>query len=101
MFLVRKVVGESMSPTLHLGQTVVFKKSKNYKVGDTVLAKVKSREVVKRIKEISPNGVFLIGDNNHKSTDSRTYGEVKQSLIVGKMIWPLNRKTTIGSSAKS
>lgn len=44
-----------------------------------------------------PEGhVFLLGDNRHNSTDSRNFGAVPESTIVGRafaLIWPVERIT--------
>lgn len=85
---VRRIVGESMVPTLKPGTIVVARKSKMLSVGDIVFARMDGREVVKRIIRITENGYFLQGDNKGASTDSRTKGLVAPTDILGKVIWP-------------
>ena len=44
--------------------------------------------------ELSENEYFVIGDNYFHSTDSRHFGPIKKSMIIGKVflrIWPLYR----------
>lgn len=87
MFLVRRVVGESMLPALVPGSLVVARRNKVPVQGDIVIARATGREVVKRVTSVTADGVFLIGDNLSKSTDSRQYGKVKKSDILGVVIF--------------
>lgn len=89
MWYPRRVVGNSMAPTYRDGQIVIVSLFRGYKINDVVVAYVNKREVIKRIKDISPDGrLYLIGDNLEKSTDSRSFGWVTDSNISGKVIWP-------------
>ncbi|MBI2196089.1 S26 family signal peptidase [Candidatus Daviesbacteria bacterium] len=84
-----------MFPTLRSGQDVlcfnwayIFSKPKK---GDMVIVqsakfKVQS-EIVKRIQKVEGNKVYLIGDNARYSTDSRNFGLIDQSEIIGKVIF--------------
>ncbi|MEI6709982.1 MAG: signal peptidase I [Actinomycetota bacterium] len=43
---------------------------------------------------VKPNNYFVMGDNHNNSCDSRYWGTVQKSLIIGKAfvrIWPFNR----------
>jgi phage repressor protein C with HTH and peptisase S24 domain len=88
MWVLRKVVGDSMNPTLKNGQLVLIFKTRNFKVGDIVMAFMDRREVVKRITKQADGKVFLEGDNKQKSTDSRTHGYLIDRHVMGKVIWP-------------
>lgn len=79
--LVRRVVGRSMLPGLTEGTVVVGAKREPH-IGDIVVARIKGREVIKRVKTIEGSGVFLVGDNAGQSTDSRDYGLIKKSDIL-------------------
>lgn len=80
-----------MLPTLRPGQDVLawcwFNK---YKTGDIVIVhRAKRRvqsEIVKRVQNVKNGKVYLIGDNTEESTDSRNFGAVKKSEIIGKVI---------------
>ena len=74
-----------MLPTLPSGSWVIFSTSKAPRLGDIVIARVDGREVVKRLSKIRGRLVWLIGDNSSASTDSRDYGFINKSAILGAM----------------
>lgn len=77
-----------MLPTLKRGQDVlVLRWFYQLKVGDIVALKVKGKEMVKRIHLTSDRGTFVLGDNKKVSTDSRKFGPIRRSQIIGKVIW--------------
>lgn len=49
--------------------------------------KVNGKEMIKRIESFNGRGIFVSGDNESGSTDSRTFGPIKQNQIIGKVIW--------------
>ena len=82
-----------MLPTLKPGQDVlvfnwVYLFSKP-KIGDMVVIKVDVREMVKRISKINDRQkmIYVLGDNEKESTDSRKFGLIDKSQIIGKVIW--------------
>ena len=54
-------------------------------VGDIVVARKPGTDalVVKRVAAVDEEGVFLLGDNEAHSIDSRSYGPVPPTAIVG------------------
>lgn len=86
MIYLRRVVGQSMYPTLKEGQLVFAVKAKSYKIGQIVVAKQSNREVIKRIAEIDGDYIRLLGDNLAFSTDSRKHGPVKTSDLLGRVV---------------
>lgn len=80
-----------MVPTLAENQIVVAR-IKPFSVGDVVIAWVGGVEVIKRIKhyDVSADLVFLRGDNEADSTDSRHYGAVAAQVVSGVVVWPRN-----------
>jgi len=88
MIFFRRVVGDSMKPTLHDGQLVFAHHVRSFRPGQVVVAHIDSREVIKRIYRVENGRVFLQGDNPEQSTDSRDYGSVVDTMIVGTVIWP-------------
>ncbi|OGE18712.1 hypothetical protein A3J19_03400 [Candidatus Daviesbacteria bacterium RIFCSPLOWO2_02_FULL_41_8] len=94
-----KVYGNSMLSTLKPGQDVlvftwayIFSKPK---VGDLVVIKNQGKEMVKRIQKCDGRQFFVMGDNKQvcrccgkkESTDSRSFGPVDISEIIGKVIF--------------
>ena len=78
-----------MSPTLQDGDEVYFETnpSRKIRINDIVLVKhpyIKNRNLVKRIKNICPEGsVFIQGYNSYCSTDSKSFGTISKSNILG------------------
>jgi nickel-type superoxide dismutase maturation protease len=90
-----EVEGESMLPILTEGDLVLINYEAEVQPGDIVLAHhplEKGEKLLKRIWKITPEGkYFLIGDNLAKSTDSRVFGELPASDILGKAEAKLRR----------
>ena len=82
------VSGNSMYPTLKEGQDVLsINWFVNPKVGDIVIIEVNGKQMVKRIQSISDRKIFVVGDNEKESTDSKSFGPVKMEDVVGKVIY--------------
>jgi nickel-type superoxide dismutase maturation protease len=92
-FLGRRVAfsvkGDSMSPTLSDGDTVLIDPRAVIGVGDIVVADhpyKSSVTILKRVADMDADGLIsLIGDNEAESTDSRTLGPVSIKSIVGRV----------------
>lgn len=89
-YLVRyRVEGDSMLPLLGHGEQVLVDENARIKIGDIVIAAhpfKKNVEMIKRVAQTDENGnYFLLGDNPNESTDSRSFGFVKKSGILGKV----------------
>ena len=63
MFLIRRVVGTSMSPTLRATTLVVFKRTRKFQAGQIVIAQSAGREIVKRLAWQNSHRVYLQGDH--------------------------------------
>jgi len=82
------VLGNSMLPTLKDGQDVlVWSWFLNLKIGDIVAIRIDGKDVIKHIQKTHGRRYFVIGDNKKESTDSRKFGWIKRSEIIGKVIW--------------
>ncbi len=43
--------------------------------------------IIKRINKIKKDLLYVLGDNNKESTDSRIFGWIKKSQIIGKVVY--------------
>ncbi len=77
-----------MLPTLKPGQDVlVWCWFNKYKVGDIVAFKKNGKEMIKRIHLYHGRSISVLGDNEKESTDSRNFGSIEKSQIIGKVVW--------------
>lgn len=77
-----------MLPTLKPGQDVlIWCWFYNPKVGEIVAVKVNGRDVIKRVQKVHDRNIFVQGDNKEESIDSRRFGWVNKSQIIGKLIY--------------
>ena len=80
------VHGLSMIPTLNPGQHVLTSNCFNHiREVDLVVAKIEGKNIIKRVKKVDERKVFLTGDNEVASTDSRKFGWIPMDSIVGKV----------------
>ena len=85
---VRLVVvdGESMLPTLEPGDRLLVLRLAP-RVGDVVAIDHAGLVKVKRVTAIDGSLVTVLGDNPSASTDSRTFGPVHRSTIIGRAVY--------------
>lgn len=86
-FLLRRVVGNSMLPTLSENQLLLIRRGQ-FAVGDVVLFVHDGLEKIKRVAVINSERVMLLGDNPSESTDSRHFGDLPSASVRGKVVWP-------------
>ncbi len=79
-----------MLPTLKPGQDIlcfnwayIFSKPK---IGDIVVIRHQEKDMIKRIQKCDDRQFFVTGDNKKGSTDSRSFGAIDKSEIIGKVI---------------
>lgn len=84
---IRRIVGTSMLPTLQHGQLVVFV-SRRAREGDIVMINHDGREKIKRITQLKTSRVYVVGDNQQASTDSRHFGWLPADMVIARLIWP-------------
>lgn len=84
-----QIKGNSMAPALKEDDVVLVNRLSYFlskpKIGDAVVLKRK-KFVIKRIAGIKEKKVFVIGDNEKESTDSRSFGWINKEEIVGKVM---------------
>lgn len=83
--------GLSMIPTYAPGERVLIRYGAQVAVGDVVLLRHMDRTEIKRVKSIDTDGIWVEGDNDLVSTDSRTYGSVPSQAIIAKVIYRFPR----------
>lgn len=78
-----------MTPTLLPGRLVViWGWHVRLKPGQVVVIRHKGVEKIKRIAVKDNGALYVIGDNQDVSTDSRHFGWLPRRLVVGRVIWP-------------
>jgi nickel-type superoxide dismutase maturation protease len=92
------VTGHSMEPALREGDWVlVLPPRRRPRQGDVVLVRdprERSRLLLKRVAEVAPEGCLVMGDRSDHSTDSRMFGAVPFSDVLGRAAFryaPLGR----------
>ena len=95
-YLVKRVIGLPGDHLRNVGTTIYYgQKSANH-----ILSEPWRHSISFGQRNIAPNFVvprgqyFMIGDNNDQSCDSRYWGTIPRSAIIGKVflrIWPLSR----------
>lgn len=86
MIFFRRVVGESMMPSLKPGKIVWAHEVRDFKEKQVVIAFVNGREVVKRISVIN-NGTITLSSDNKKSS-SNPYARIPDKDVMGVVFWP-------------
>jgi phage repressor protein C with HTH and peptisase S24 domain len=85
------VSGLSMIPTLAPGERLLVRLDGPIVIGDIVVFERANQFDVKRILRIEADGVFVQGDNDQVSTDSRAYGLIPHDDVLGiatYRLWP-------------
>lgn len=90
---IRQISGHSMMPVLPPG-TVVFglRWFRKLKSGDVVIFLHEGKEKIKRISQLEDGRVYLLGDHQDASTDSRHFGWLDLDSVKAKVIWPHSPK---------
>ncbi len=85
-----QVEGTSMMPTLAHGDRLIVMRAGHLLVGDVVALRdpvEPARLLVKRVVAVLPGGLDVRGDNRAASRDSRTFGSVPASRLIGKAVY--------------
>lgn len=59
--------------------------------GDVVMVRHNELEKLKRVKKSRGDKFYVLGDNPARSTDSRHFGWINSSDVVGVVIWSRRR----------
>jgi nickel-type superoxide dismutase maturation protease len=87
----RRVVveGRSMEPTLAPGDRLLVVRAPRLHAQDVVAVRDPTdskRVLVKRIGAVLEDGIVLRGDNPGASTDSRSFGPVPRTAVLGRVV---------------
>jgi nickel-type superoxide dismutase maturation protease len=92
------VRGHSMEPALREGDwLLVLPPRRVVRSGEVVVVRdprERSRLLLKRVRDVTPDGVVVHGDQAEHSTDSRAFGAVPLGDVVGRAAFryaPLHR----------
>jgi nickel-type superoxide dismutase maturation protease len=85
---VRRVSGNSMAPSLLPHQLVVAVRPRRLAVGDVVIFRHEGVEKIKRIHALREGQMYVLGDHPEHSTDSRHFGWLEITCIIGRVRWP-------------
>lgn len=89
-FGITKVVGRSMEPTYYNKDHLLYCKHMQPQPGDVIIVRdpLDSRDVlIKRVMWISSDEVYVLGDNRDNSEDSRTFGSLPTTSILGVVLF--------------
>ena len=87
-WLLAAVEGHSMIPALAPGEYVVVRRGVAPEPGCVVAVRRPEGLVVKRVTRLTGDGrVWVQGDNDAVTDDSRTYGPVDAADVVGEVRW--------------
>ena len=94
------VEGASMMPALAAGDRLLVVKPGRLRPGDIVALEDPTepgRLLVKRVAAILPDGIEVLGDNEAFSRDSRRFGLVQPSGLVGTAVYRYYPSARVGS----
>ena len=87
-----------MEPTIRVGQIVLASDLMKPREGDVVILHHDGLEKIKRLQRIDNGSVYVVGDNEAASTDSRAFGALPETVIIATVVWP--RRRTMKPTAK-
>jgi len=78
-----------MKPFLQPGQIVIGRMFvRRPSIGEVVFFRHDGIEKIKRITDVRDGSVYVLGDNNTRSTDSRDFGWIDRERIEALLLWP-------------
>ena len=97
LFKAVELRGDSMSPNFIDGDWLLFRLlPANVRVGKVVLVQRQSDLgtdflQVKRVTKVNEVGIWVEGDNKSASTDSRSWGALDSTEVIGKLLFRYRR----------
>lgn len=86
---IRQISGHSMLPVLPPGTLVYgWRWFARLKPGDVVIFFHNGKEKIKRITAIRGKKLYVVGDHEADSSDSRQFGWLDFDDVIAKIIWP-------------
>jgi nickel-type superoxide dismutase maturation protease len=101
------VAGDSMLPSFRAGDRLLVVPTRNLSAGQVVALRdptAPDRLLVKRVREVAGDGLDVRGDNEQASTDSRTFGAVPSTMVIGRVVYryhPPERAGLVAAQAHS
>lgn len=90
ILFVARVSGHSMQPTFSQNDQLLVSGISYWflkpKIGDIIVFNMSKKFHIKRIIDVKNNTFFVAGDNPKDSLDSRQFGWIERSAILGKVI---------------
>lgn len=80
-------MGESMEPSFHAEDRVLVNAWNTGVPGDTVVCRAEGQILLKKIAHKEGSRFFVVGENQTASTDSRDFGCIERSAILGKVVF--------------
>lgn len=78
-----------MLPNFRSGQLVIARRLRRPTRKGDVIIFMHDFEKIKRVANVTEEGIFVLGDNAKRSTDSRHFGPIQQKDIIGVVIMPI------------
>ncbi len=78
-----------MRPALVPGQIVVAISWLKPRPNKLVVVEARGRQIVKRLSAVEGSKVYILGDNEPFSTDSRKFGWISKKNLLATVIWPI------------
>ena len=75
-----------MEPALPEGTIVLVRRTQAVQLNDIILCRhpYKSKtNIIKRVEDLRPDGLYVLGDNPSQSTDSRSFGVIPTDHVLG------------------
>lgn len=86
-----------MEPTFKESDVLIISKNAYWfsdpSKGDVITFNKNGKALVKRIKKIENDSLFVLGDNIDNSIDSRNFGNISKDSVIGKVIIMFNNNS--------